>query len=116
MGTAKPQGIIDITADVRYPAHSKQLDVTVGAEPRSETCSLEPVQFPYRFENVQGVFTYSRGCVTFDRCSAWHGPVKLACGGTCRFQPSGGWSCAWIASRLIACGWTASSCRPCRCN
>ena len=87
----KPQGIIDITADVHYLAQSKQLDVTVGAEPRSEICSLEPVQFPYRFENVQGVFTYSRGCVTFERCSAWHGPVKLACSGTCSFQPSGGW-------------------------
>ena len=38
-----------------------RLDVTVRAEPRSETCSLEPVQFPYRLENVQGVFTYGSG-------------------------------------------------------
>ena len=31
------------------------------------------------------------GDVTFERCSAWHGPVKMACNGTCSFQPDGGW-------------------------
>ena len=42
----QPRGIIDITANVRYLDQSNLLDVTVRAEPRSETCSLEPVQFP----------------------------------------------------------------------
>ena len=53
----QPHGIIDITANVRYIDQLNLLDVAVRAEPRSETCSLEPVQFPFRFENVQGVFT-----------------------------------------------------------
>ena len=87
----QPRGIIDITANVRYLDQLNLLDVTVRAEPRSETCSLEPVQFPYRLENVQGVFTYGSGRVTFERFSAWHGPVKMACNGTCSFQPDGGW-------------------------
>ena len=87
----QPRGIIDITANVRYIDQLNLLDVSVRAEPRSETCSLEPVQFPFRFENVQGIFTYSSGRVTFERCSAWHGPVKIACNGICSFQPDGGW-------------------------
>ncbi|MGO9110984.1 MAG: AsmA-like C-terminal region-containing protein [Thermoguttaceae bacterium] len=87
----QPRGIIDITANVRYIDELNLLDVAVRAEPRSETCSLEPVRFPYRLENVQGVFTYGSGRVTFERFSAWHGPVKMACNGTCSFQPDGGW-------------------------
>ena len=87
----QPRGIIDLTADIHYLDQLNLLDVTVRAEPRSETCSLEPVRFPYRLENVQGVFTYGSGRVTFERCSAWHGPVKVACNGACSFQPDGGW-------------------------
>ncbi len=87
----QPRGIIDLTAVVRFVDQANRLDVTVCAEPRSETCSLEPVRFPYRLENVQGVFTYDSGRVTFERCSAWHGPVKMACNGACSFQPDGGW-------------------------
>ncbi len=87
----QPRGIIDLTANVHYVDQLKVLDVTVRAVPRSETCSFEPVHFPYRIENVQGVFTYSSGRLTFDRFSAWHGPVKMACNGLCSFQPDGGW-------------------------
>ena len=87
----QPRGTIDLATNLRYLDQLDRLDVTVRAEPRSETCSLEPVRFPYRIENVQGVFTYGNGCLTFERCSAWHGPVKLACNGTCSFQPDGGW-------------------------
>ena len=87
----QPRGIIDLTADIHYLDQFNLLDVAVRAEPRSETCSLEPVRFPYRLENVQGVFTYGSGRLTFERCSAWHGPVKVACNGACSFQPDGGW-------------------------
>ena len=87
----QPRGTIELAADVRYLDRLNLLDVTVRAEPRSETCSLEPVRFPYRLENVQGVFTYGGGRVTFERFSAWHGPVKMACNGICSFQPDGGW-------------------------
>ena len=86
-----PQGIVDLTADIRYLGQLNRPEVSVRAEPRRERCSLEPVCFPYRLENVQGVFTYGSGRVTFERCSAWHGPVKVACNGTCSFLPKGGW-------------------------
>jgi hypothetical protein len=87
----QPQGIIDLSANVRYCEQGKALAVTVCAAPRSETCSLEPVHFPYRIENVQGIFTYSGGRLTFERFSAWHGAVKMACNGACSFQADGGW-------------------------
>ena len=29
--------------------------------------------------------------MTFERFSAWHGPVKIACNGICSFQPDGAW-------------------------
>ena len=87
----QPRGIIDLTSTVHYVSGNKLWDVAVRAEPRSERCSLEPVQFPYRLENVQGVFTYGGGGMTFEHFSAWHGPVKLACNGSCSFRPDGGW-------------------------
>jgi len=87
----QPRGIIDVSANISYLDQLNSLDVAVRAEPRKETCSLEPVQFPIRMDNVQGVFHYSGGRVTFERFSAWHGPVKMACNGTCSFQPDGGW-------------------------
>ncbi len=87
----QPQGIIDITSNIHYIDRLNLLDATVRAQPRSETCSLKPVRFPYRLESVQGVFTYANGRVTFERFSAWHGLVKMACNGICSFQPDGGW-------------------------
>jgi hypothetical protein len=87
----QPRGIIDLTAGVHYLSRGNILDVSVRAEPRSETCSLEPSQFPYRLDNVQGLFTYDGGRLSFERFRASHGLVKLACSGTCSFQPDGGW-------------------------
>ena len=70
----QPRGIIDLTANVHYLDQLNLLDVTVRAEPRSETCSLEPVHFPYRLENVQGVFTYGSGRLTFERSAPGTAP------------------------------------------
>ena len=84
----KPRGIIDLTSTVHYRSGDNLWDVAVRAEPRSGS-SLEPVQ--YSLENVQGVFTYGSGGMTFEHFNAWHGPVKLACNGLCSFRPDGGW-------------------------
>ena len=91
-GVLQPRGIIDLAADVRYLQASNQLDVSVRAEPRSETCSIEPVSFPYRLEKVQGVLTYHSGRVTIEHFRAEHGAVKVAAGsGFCQSLPDGGW-------------------------
>ena len=87
----QPHGIIDLTANIHYLGQPELVEVAVRAEPRSDTCSFEPVRFPYRLENVQGIFSFGDGRLKFERCSAWHGPVKMACNGACTFQPDGSW-------------------------
>jgi hypothetical protein len=91
-GLLQPRGIIDLAAEVRYSEAANQLDVSVRAEPRSETCSIEPVSFPYRLEKVQGVLSYRSGRVTIEHFRAEHGAVKVAAGsGSCQSLPDGGW-------------------------
>jgi hypothetical protein len=91
-GVLQPRGIIDLAADVRYLGAGNQLEVSVRAEPRSDTCSIEPVSFPYRLEKVQGVLTYHGGRVTLEHFRAEHGAVKVAAGsGFCQSLPDGGW-------------------------
>jgi hypothetical protein len=87
----KPRGMIDLVADVRYLDGQNLLNVTVRAEPLSETTSIEPTQFPYRMEKLQGVFTYCDGRVTLEHFKADHGPVTMAATGICDFLPDGGW-------------------------
>ena len=87
----RPRGSVDLTADVRYLADTKKFTVAVRAEPRPESTSIEPVRFPYRLERLEGVLEYRDGRVTFDRCKAEHGAVKLAGRGYCEFQPDGRW-------------------------
>lgn len=87
----RPRGTIDLTADVRYLADTKKFTVAVHVEPQPESTSIEPVRFPYRLERLEGVLDYRDGRVTFDRCKAEHGAVKLAGRGWCEFQPDGRW-------------------------
>ena len=87
----RPRGMIDLAADIRYQDGPRLLGVTVRAEPHSEITSIEPTRFPYRLENLQGVFTYRDGRVTMERLKAEHQAVKVAAGGTCDFLPDGGW-------------------------
>ena len=57
----KPRGMIDLAADLRYVDGANLLSVSVRAEPRSEITSIEPAQFPYRLEKLQGTFAYRDG-------------------------------------------------------
>jgi hypothetical protein len=91
-GVLRPRGIIDLVADVGYLETTRELDVKVRAEPRSETCSIEPISFPYRLEKLQGILSYAGGCVTIQHFRAEHGPVKVAAeNGFCQSLPDGGW-------------------------
>ena len=87
----KPRGTADLVAEVRYLTESKQLSVGVRAEPNSETASVEPEQFPYRLENLQGVMIYRDGLVELKDLRAEHGAVRLAANGRARFLPDGTW-------------------------
>jgi len=87
----RPRGIIDLGAEIRFLPEQQKLSVAVTVRPQSESTSIEPVQFPYRTEKLQGVLVYRDGRVTFDRLKSEHGPVRLAAGGYCEFLPDGCW-------------------------
>jgi hypothetical protein len=87
----KPRGVIDLTADLHYLDQANQLDLSVQAQPRSETASIEPVYFPYRLEKLQGVLAYRNGRLTLERIKAQRGLLKVAMAGFCNFLPDGGW-------------------------
>ncbi len=87
----RPRGMIDLAAEIRYQDGPRLLNVTVRVEPHSEITSIEPTRFPYRLDNLQGVFTYRDGRVTMERLKAEHQAVKVAASGVCDFLPGGGW-------------------------
>jgi hypothetical protein len=88
----KPQGMVDLSAQICYLSEQKQLSLGVRVEPKSETASIEPVHFPYRMDKLQGVLLYCDGHVTLQHFEAWHGPVKILTEGFCDFLPDGGWN------------------------
>ncbi len=89
----RPRGAVDLTAEVRYLTETKQLSVTVRAEPQAETAAIEPVHFPYRLERLRGVLEYRDGHVVLHNIKAEHGLVRLTTGGWLHFDPDGRWRC-----------------------
>jgi len=87
----RPQGRVDLQADLTYLYEPRQLSVVVRARPQSGTTSIEPVDFPYRMENAQGLLEYRDGRLTLHRFRAEHGAVKIATDGHCDFRRDGTW-------------------------
>ncbi len=88
----KPQGMVDLTAQICYLSEQKQLSLGVSVVPKSETTSIEPVHFPYRMDKLQGALLYQDGQVTLQQIKAKHGPVTISTEGSCDFLPDGGWN------------------------
>jgi len=89
---SQPRGSIDLTAQIRYVSEDKTFSVGVQLQPQRENASIEPVQFPYRLDHFQGDIAYRDGHVTFSRCKADHGNVKVSAEGYCDFSPDGRWN------------------------
>ncbi len=89
----RPRGAVDLTAEVRYLTETKQLSVTVRAEPQPETAAIEPVHFPYRLERLRGLLEYRDGHVVLHSIKAEHGLVRVTTGGWLHFDPDGRWRC-----------------------
>jgi len=87
----RPQGLVDLTAEVRYLPEQKKFNIGVQVQPQRETASIEPVHFPYRLERLEGTLRYRDGHVAFEHCKAEHGAVKIATEGYCDFQSDGRW-------------------------
>jgi AsmA-like C-terminal region len=88
----KPQGMVDLIAEICYLSEQKQLSLGVRVVPKSDTASIEPVHFPYRMDKLQGVLLYRDGQVTLQQIKAKHGQVTITTEGSCDFLPDGGWN------------------------
>lgn len=86
----RPHGEVNLVAEISY-LPGRNLSVSVLAEPQSETAWIEPIQFPYRLEKLEGAMAYRDGRFTIDRLRASHGHVKLAATGYCDFLTDGSW-------------------------
>lgn len=87
----KPQGRVDLTADVQYHFGTRQFDLTTRVMPVPDSTSIEPVMFPYRLEKLRGAIHYKNGLVMLQDLRAEHGATRLAADGQCEMQPDGSW-------------------------
>ncbi len=85
----RPQGVVDVQADVRYESGREQPEVVVRAWPRGQGVSIQPVPFPYRIERLQGGLVYQGGSLVFGRLKGEHGEVRVSAAGRCDFPPDG---------------------------
>lgn len=89
------QGTVDLEElTIRYCPQfppPQRLRISLRAVPQPGTTSIEPVNFPYRLENLRGTLVYRDGHVTIDSLRAEHGEVRLVGKVTCDFQPDGNW-------------------------
>ncbi len=86
-----PQGMADITAQVRWPLKTKKLDLLVQLEPVGQSVSIEPEQFRYRLAGLRGRITYRNGRVEFSRLRARHERMLLQAQGYALLGPDGSW-------------------------
>ena len=85
----RPQGAVDLQADVRYETGREHPEVVVRVRPRGQGVSIQPVPFPYRIERLQGGLVYQDGSLVFERLKGEHGEVRVSAGGRCDFPPDG---------------------------
>ena len=90
----KPQGRIDLTANVRKVPSQREPEMEVWIEPRAGTVSIKPVHFSYRMDNLQGRVRYSDRHVEFYQLRAEHGRTTLSTDGSCKVTPDG-WQLAF---------------------
>ncbi|REJ89214.1 MAG: hypothetical protein DWQ35_18495 [Planctomycetota bacterium] len=103
----KPQGTVGMATELRFLSATRQLDLTIRAEPSGNGISLQPQWFPYRLENLRGPIEIGRDYLRFGRqaqasdaaaaenqprrITAEHGRTKVAMSGQCRHSQDGAW-------------------------
>lgn len=91
-GELRPQGRVDFTAHAIHETGQPKPSIEVVLQPRERSVSIEPLKFPYRLEQVEGVATYQSGRVELLNVRARHDrAVYSAATGTWRPTPDGGW-------------------------
>ncbi|MEX2317025.1 MAG: hypothetical protein WD669_07730 [Pirellulales bacterium] len=87
----RPQGRVDFTAHVVHSPGGAKPKIDVALRPRERSVTIEPVQFPYRFEQLDGVARFSEGRVELEQVRAVHGRTGfLVRAGTWQ-ATEGGW-------------------------
>ncbi|MFO0900145.1 MAG: hypothetical protein U0836_22145 [Pirellulales bacterium] len=87
----RPQGQVNLTADIRYETGTRALSVGVVARPLADTVSIEPAGFPYRVEKLAGEIHYRDGLAQWKRITGLHGATEIVCGGRAEAPAHGGW-------------------------
>lgn len=87
----RPQGRINFTAHVnQQPGQSKPV-VQVDLQPFERSVTVEPVFFPYRFEQVDGRAIVTDGRVELKQLQGKHGRTDFTADGLWQAAPGGGW-------------------------
>ncbi len=87
----RPQGAINLTADVHYLSAARKSEIVIRAEPVGDTASIEPVTCPYRLEKMHGRFIYHDGRIDLEAIRAAHDRTPLEANGFCEFDKAGNW-------------------------
>ncbi len=88
----EPRGEVSLATDVAYFSAERRTSVSLVAEPRGGSTSIEPQAFPYRMEKLRGTIRYHDGHAKLEKIEAEHGRTTLAAAGQCDFLPDGSWS------------------------
>ncbi len=91
----RPQGNVDLQADVGYDSRVKKPTIDLTAVPRDDATSIgtsiEPVAFAYRLGKLGGVIHYKDGHIELKNMHAAHRNTQMRSGGWCDFMPNGSW-------------------------
>lgn len=93
----QPRGTIKkLLAILRYLPGQRKPSLWVQVEPlfepqTSQTASIEPRCFPYRWEKLRGTLTYQDGHVKLDGLRAEHGRTQFNGQGHCQIGADGHW-------------------------
>lgn len=88
----EPRGEVNMETDVTYLSAQQRMSVSLVAEPRGGSTSIEPQSFPYRMEKLRGVIRYHDGHAELEKIEAEHGRTTLTAQGQCDFAADGSWS------------------------
>jgi hypothetical protein len=88
----QPQGRVDFSAHVVHETGQPKPTIEIMLQPRQRTVSIQPLKFPYRFEQIDGALRYQAGRLELANLRASHGPVDCsAASGTWQPTTDGGW-------------------------
>lgn len=87
----RPQGRINFLAEVKRRAGDVKPAIRVQLSPYEQTVSVDPVCFPYRFEQVGGTATVTDGRVDLAQLKGIHGQSLYTASGLWLAAPGGGW-------------------------